>query len=95
VGHAPASLRPGVVVSADLINNGPGALVGVVPITSTRYNLRSHVELEPGSSDSFARCDELRMFSIRRLSTRRGRIRTEKCTTSIRLFGSSLTSETR
>jgi mRNA interferase MazF len=82
VGHAPASLRPGVVVSADLINNGPGALVGVVPIISTRYKLRSHVELEPGTSglehESFARCDQLRMISIRRLSTQRGRIPTEE-----------------
>jgi mRNA interferase MazF len=77
LGHEPAHLRPGVIVSADLINNGPGALVGVVPITSTRYGLRSHVELEPGDNgldhESFARCDQIRMLSTGRLSGRRGR----------------------
>jgi mRNA interferase MazF len=77
LGHEPAHLRPGVIVSADLINNGPGALVGVVPITSTRYGLRSHVELEPGDNgldhESFARCDQIRMLSTERLSGRRGR----------------------
>ena len=77
LGREPAHLRPGVIVSADLINNGPGALVGVVPITSTRYGLRSHIELEPGDTGldqkSFARCDQIRMLSTQRLSSRRGR----------------------
>jgi mRNA interferase MazF len=77
VGHEPAHLRPAVIVSADLINNGPGALIGVVPITSTRYGLRGHVELEPGDTglgrESFAQCDQIRMLSTKRLSGRRGR----------------------
>ena len=81
VGHEAARLRPGVVVSADLLNNGPGALVAVVPITSTRYGLRSHVALEPGISglghDSFARCDQIRTISTRRLSHTRGRVSLE------------------
>jgi mRNA interferase MazF len=81
LGHEPAHLRPGVIVSADLINNGPGALVGVVPITSTRYGLRSHVELEPGDTgldhESFARCDQIRMLSTKRLLSLRGRISPE------------------
>ena len=77
LGLEPAHFRLGVIVSADLINNGPGALVGVVPITSARYGLRSHVELEPGDSgldhESFARCDQIRILSTKRLSSRRGR----------------------
>lgn len=77
VGHEPARLRPGLIVSADLVNNGSGQLVGVVPITSRDYGLRSHVELEPGMSGldhlSFARCDQVRMIAVRRLRTRRGR----------------------
>jgi mRNA interferase MazF len=47
VGHEPAFRRPAVVVSVDILNNGPGRLVVVVPITTTGYGLRSHVELEP------------------------------------------------
>lgn len=76
VGHEPAFRRPAAVVSVDLLNNSPGQLVMVVPVTSTAYGLRSHVELEPGSSGlghtSYARCDQLRVISTARLSSRRG-----------------------
>ena len=82
VGHEPARLRPGLVVSADLINNGHGELVGIVPITSTRYGLRSHIELGPGTTgldhESYARCDQVRMISTQRLSARRGRVATDE-----------------
>ncbi|MGC1207639.1 MAG: type II toxin-antitoxin system PemK/MazF family toxin, partial [Ornithinimicrobium sp.] len=67
VGHEPAFKRPAVVVSVDILNNGPGQLVIVVPVTSAAYGLRSHVEIEPGSSGlghtSYARCDQLRVIS--------------------------------
>jgi mRNA interferase MazF len=67
-----------VVVTADLINNRPGGLIGIVPITSARYGLRSHVELEKGPSglsyESFARCDQIRMLSIQRLKSQRGHV---------------------
>lgn len=78
IGHEPAFRRPAVVVSVDILNNGPGQLVVVVPVTSTAYGLRSHVEVEPGSSGlrhtSYARCDQLRVVSTNRLSSRRGMI---------------------
>jgi mRNA interferase MazF len=74
VGHEPAFRRPAVVVSVDILNNGPGGLVIVVPITTAGYGLRSHVELEPESSGldhtSYARCDQLRVVSVERLSSR-------------------------
>lgn len=76
VGHEPAFVRPGVVVSTDIVNNGPGELVIVVPVGSTSYDLRSHIELEQGRSGlaqtSYARCDQLRAVSTNRLVTRRG-----------------------
>jgi mRNA interferase MazF len=82
IGHEPSSLRPGVVVSADLISNGPGGLVGIVPVTSTRYGLRSHIELEEGVTGldhlSFARCDQLRMISVLRVATRLGYVPIEQ-----------------
>jgi mRNA interferase MazF len=82
VGHEPAFVRPAVVVSVDLLNNGPGGLVVVVPISSVAYGLRSHVELEPGASGldrtSYARCDQLRVVSTERLLPRRGRISPEE-----------------
>lgn len=78
VGHEPAFRRPAVVASVDVIHNGAGGLVVVVPITSTGYGLRSHVELEPESNGldhtSYARCDQLRVISVERLSSRRGMV---------------------
>ncbi|OBG88733.1 mRNA-degrading endonuclease [Mycobacterium sp. E802] len=74
VGHEPAFRRPAVVVSVDILNNGPGGRVVVVPITTVGYGLRSHVELEPEGSGldhtSYARCDQLRVVSVERLSSR-------------------------
>ena len=78
VGHEPAYLRPAVVVSVDLVNNGPGELVVVVPVSSVAHGLRSHVELDPATSGldhtSYARCDQLRDISTHRLSSRRGMV---------------------
>jgi mRNA interferase MazF len=82
VGHEPAFRRPAVVVSVDILNNGPGGLVVVVPITTASYGLRSHVELEPEGSGldhiSYARCDQLRVVSVERLSSRQGMIGPEQ-----------------
>lgn len=82
VGHEPAFRRPAVVVSVDILNNGRGGLVVVVPITTANYGLRSHVELEPEGSGldrtSYARCDQLRVVSVERLSSREGIIDPER-----------------
>jgi len=76
VGHEPAFIRPAVVVSTDVVNNNPGELVIVVPVGSTFYGLRSHIELELGRSGldhlSYAHCDQIRVVSTNRLIARRG-----------------------
>ena len=46
-GHEPGFVRPAVVVSVDILNNGLGGLVVVVPLSSRAYGLRSHIEVEP------------------------------------------------
>jgi len=78
IGHEPAFLRPAIVVSSDVVNNGPGELVVVVPVTSTDYGLRSHAEIAVGASGlehpSYARCDHIRVVSIARVRHRRGRV---------------------
>lgn len=75
-GHEPAFRRPAVVVSADLVNNGPGGMVAVVPVSTNAYGLRSHVELQPEPSGldrpSWAHCDQLRVVSSARLVGHRG-----------------------
>lgn len=82
VGHEPAFRRPAVVVSVDILNNGPGQLVMVVPVTSAAYGLRSHVEVEPGGSGlghtSYARCDQLRAISTARIASRRGMVASDE-----------------
>lgn len=78
VGHEPAHRRPAVIVSVDILNNGPGGLVVVVPVTTVGYGLRSHIELDPVESGldhtSYARCDQLRTISVDRLISRIGTI---------------------
>jgi mRNA interferase MazF len=78
IGHEPAFRRPAVVVSVDILNNGPGGLVVIVPVTSSAYGLRSHVEVESGGSGldhtSHACCDQMRVVSTDRMSVRRGMV---------------------
>ena len=82
VGHEPAFVRPAVVVSVDVMNNGPGGRVVMVPVSSAGYGLRSHVALAPGPSGlthtSHARCDQLRTLSVDRLASRRGIVSPEQ-----------------
>jgi mRNA interferase MazF len=76
IGHEPAFIRPAIVVSTDVLNNSAGDLVVIVPVGSTSYALRSHIEIEPGDSGldhlSFARCDQIRVISTERIVARRG-----------------------
>jgi mRNA interferase MazF len=85
VGHEPAFLRPATVVSSDIVNDGPGDLVVVVPITSTDYGLRSHVEIAAGVSGlehpSYARCDHIRVVSTERIRHSLGSVASEELRT--------------
>jgi mRNA interferase MazF len=48
----------------------------IVPVGSTSYGLRSHVEIEPGDSGllhpSYARCDQIRVISAELIVAGRG-----------------------
>lgn len=76
VGREQAGSRPAVVVSADLLNEGPAGVVIVVPLTTARRDLPSHVELEVGDTGldavSYAKCEDIKSISERRLVTRLG-----------------------
>ncbi len=58
------------------MNDGPSGLVIVVPITSTRRNLPTHVELDDPDTGlhevSYAKCEDLKSVSDRRLISRLG-----------------------
>jgi mRNA interferase MazF len=76
VGREQAGLRPAVVVSTDALNEGPAGVVLVVPVNSARRDLPSHIELEPGESGldhlSYAKCEDVKSTSERRLVDRLG-----------------------
>jgi mRNA interferase MazF len=46
-GHEQAGVRPAVVVSADLFDQGPAGLVVVLPMTTTWRRIPLHVSVEP------------------------------------------------
>jgi mRNA interferase MazF len=65
-----------VIVSTDALNEGPAGVVLVVPVTSARRDLPSHVEIEPGESgldhSSYAKCEDMKSVSEWRLIDRLG-----------------------
>lgn len=76
IGHEQAGLRPALVVSVDQLNQGPAAVVVVVPITRTDRRIPLHVRLDPPEGGlaqrSFAMSEQLRAISAGRLKDRRG-----------------------
>jgi len=76
VGREQAGVRPAVVVSTDALNDGPAGVILVVPLTSAHRDLPSHVEIDVGDSgldhSSYARCEDVKSISDRRLMNRLG-----------------------
>ncbi len=70
--------RPAVVVSADPLNESRAGVVMVVPCTTTRRALPSHIEIEPGTSGldevSYAKCEDIKSVSDQRLVMRLGSV---------------------
>ena len=78
VGREQAGIRPAVVVSADLLNDGPAGVVVVVPLTTAARGLPSHVEISPEHSGldevSYAKCEDVKSVSEQRLVNRLGSV---------------------
>lgn len=78
VGREQAGRRPAVIVSSDLLNEGPAGVVIVVPCTTTFRGLPSHIELDPLESGldevSFAKSEDVKSVSDHRLIARIGRV---------------------
>jgi mRNA interferase MazF len=77
-GHEQSGLRPVLVVSVDLYNQGPASLVIVLPITSTLRQLPTQVVISPPEGGLRARsaalCDEIRSITKERLMSRLGSV---------------------
>jgi mRNA interferase MazF len=78
IGHEQAGLRPALVISVDLFNEGPAELVVLIPLTRTARKIRWHVAVAPPegglTSTSYIQCENLRSVSRQRLRRRRGRV---------------------
>ncbi|HSQ37319.1 MAG TPA: type II toxin-antitoxin system PemK/MazF family toxin [Acidimicrobiia bacterium] len=78
VGREQAGCHPAVVVSADGLNDGPAGVVMVVPVTSARRGLPSHIEIDDPDSGldqvGYAKCEDLKSISARRLVHRLGAV---------------------
>jgi mRNA interferase MazF len=78
IGREQSGRRPAVVVSADPLNESRAGVVIVVPCTTTRRGLPSHIEIEPGQSGlddvSYAKCEDVKSISDQRLVTRLGSV---------------------
>jgi mRNA interferase MazF len=76
VGTEQAGRRPAVVVSADRLNSSRAGVVIVVPCTTTRRGLPTHVEIEPDRSGldavSCAKCEDVKSVSDHRLINQLG-----------------------
>lgn len=78
VGREQAGTRPALVVSSDGLNAGPAGVLMVVPITSARRDLPSHIEIDSDESGldqvSYAKCEDLKSISTERLVHRLGSV---------------------
>lgn len=76
IGREQSGRRPAVIVSDDEVNDGPSGLVIVVPITSSRRGLPSHIELDDPTTGleeiSYAKCEDVKSVSTERLIARLG-----------------------
>lgn len=78
VGREQSGRRPAVVVSADALNDSPAGVVMVIPCTTSHRNLPSHIEIDPEDSGldalSYAKCEDLKSVSERRMIARLGQV---------------------
>src|SRR5438093_1386714 len=75
-GHEQGRIRPALVVSNDILNHGPAALVTIVPITTKARAIRSFLRIDPPEGGlpqtSYIICDQVRTISKERLAKRFG-----------------------
>lgn len=77
-GHEQAGRRPVLVVSEDLLNQGPAGLVIALPVTSTVRPVPTHVPVKPPEGGlrnrSAILCEAVRSISTERLVARWGAV---------------------
>jgi mRNA interferase MazF len=88
-------IRPGIVISHDLLNKGHSGLILIVPLTSVRKGIPSHVQIDPPEGGvgvtSYALCEQIRSISKIRLVKKMGKIRSHSILKEIRSWILDLT----
>lgn len=82
IGHEQGYRRPAVVISEDQLNHSRAGLAVVLPVTTTRRGLPSHIEIEPGDSGlsetSYAKAEDIKSVSTQRLVRRLGAVTADR-----------------
>jgi mRNA interferase MazF len=77
-GHEQGRVRPVLIVSDDVFNQGPSNLIIILPMTGTVRGIASHIEVaapEGGlHKSSVILCDQVRTISKGRLGRLRGAV---------------------
>jgi mRNA interferase MazF len=77
-GREQAGARPVVVVSVDGFNRSGAELTVIVPLTSRKKRVRTHVEVLPPEGGltvpSYIKCEDVRSVSTERLIRRMGTV---------------------
>lgn len=78
IGHEQGWTRPALIISSDHWNRH-ASTVTVLPLTRSKHDLPTRVEIEPAASNgldatSYARCEDVRSISERRLIHRIGTV---------------------
>lgn|ERR1700722_1856411 len=70
--------RPALIVSNNIVNQGPSNMVIIVPCTSQNKNVPSHIRIVPPEggvkSISYAVCEQIRAISKERLIKKYGKV---------------------
>jgi mRNA interferase MazF len=76
IGSEQSGRRPAVIISADRLNQSRAGVVIVIPCTTRRRDLPSHIELDPQTSElsevSYAKCEDIKSISEKRLIAKLG-----------------------
>jgi mRNA interferase MazF len=76
IGREQGLTRPAVVVSTNRLNESRAGVLIVVPCTTSKRDLPSHIELDPSTAGlpdvSSAKCEDVRAISDERLVVRIG-----------------------
>lgn len=76
-GREQKKLRPCLILSVDIYNNGPADLLVILPLTTKKKSIPCHLEIkaEGLSQTSYVMCDQIRCISKERLvNINKGRI---------------------